>query len=291
MLRRSMTRLSLLSFLGAAACSDGGAGPKLPPCTAAGFQVTLPVVSAYTSIDPGTAAGCIVFPAASATDSAEYLVVPQLTTGAPGKTSSFRLAGDTIRPALIAPAYSAPALDDLAPAERFHAFLRLGDQDHWRSLNPQVAVPGMMAPARSPAAPAGPPAMGSQRTVKVCARLNCSVFDNVTATVKALKSNLAIYVDNAAPAGGLDSAALDTLAATFETRLYATDTAAFGRESDIDTNSVVMVLMTATVNKLVSKAECDRQGGAFVAGVFLSAGIGTAVPSPSPLAQNAKVFS
>ncbi len=173
MLRRSMTRLSLLSFLGAAACSDGGAGPKLPPCTAAGFQVTLPVVSAYTSIDPGTAAGCIVFPAASATDSAEYLVVPQLTTGAPGKTSSFRLAGDTIRPALIAPAYSAPALDDLAPAERFHAFLRLGDQDHWRSLNPQVAVPGMMAPARSPAAPAGPPAMGSQRTFKVCARLNC----------------------------------------------------------------------------------------------------------------------
>ena len=32
--------------------------------------------------------------------------------------------------------------------------------------------------------------------------------------------------------------------------------------------SVVMVLMTPTVNKLVSKAECDRQGGAFVAGFF-----------------------
>ena len=268
MLRRSMTRLSLLSFLGAAACSDG-AGPKLPPCTAAGFHVTLPVVGAYTSFDPtGTAAGCIVFPAAGAADSAEYLVVPQLTTGVPGKTSSFRLAGDTIRPALIAPAYSATALDDLNPVERFHAFLRLGDQDHWRSLNPQMEMSGVMAAARSPAAPAGPPAMGSQRTFKVCARLNCSVFDNVTATVRALKSNLAIYVDNAAPPGGLDSTALDTLATNFETRLYPTDTAAFGRESDIDANSVVMVLMTPTVNKLVSKAECDRQGGAFVAGFF-----------------------
>jgi hypothetical protein len=123
--------------------------------------------------------------------------------------------------------------------------------------------------------------MGSQRTFKVCARLDCSVFDNVTATVRALKSNLAIYVDNAAPAGGLDSTALDSLATTFETRLYPTDTAAFGRESDIDTNSVVMVLMTPTVNKLVSKAECDKQGGAFVAGFFFGADLDPAFRTDS----------
>src|SRR5258706_10434043 len=139
----------------------------------------------------------------------------------------------------------------------------------------------MGAPARSPAAPAGPPALGRQGTFKVAARFNCSVFDNVTATVKALKSNLAIYVDNAAPAGGLDSAALDTLAATFETRLYATDTAAFGRESDIDTNSVVMVLMTNTVNKLVSAADCAKQGGAFVAGFFFGADLDPAFRTDS----------
>jgi hypothetical protein len=275
MLRRSLTRIGLLSFLGAVACSDG-AGPKLPPCTAAGSNVTLPVVGAYISFDPtGTAAGCLVFPAAGAADSAEFLLIPQLATGEPGKRSSFRLAGDTIRPAPVAAAYSAPVFDDLAPAERFHAFLRLGDEERWRGFNPQVD----MKAALSPAAPAGPPVFGSQRTFKVCATLTCARFDNVTATVRALKSNVAIYVDNTAPVGGLDSAALDTLATLFETRLYPTDTAAFGRESDIDTNSVVMVLMTGTVNKLVTAAQCDTSG--FVAGFFFAADIDPAFRNDS----------
>jgi len=277
MLRRSLTRIGLLSFLGAMACSDG-AGPKLPPCTAAGSNVTLPVVGAYLSFDPtGTAEGCLVFPAAGAADSAEYLLVPQLATGVPGRTSSFRLAGDTIRPAPVAAAFSATSPADLPPAEQFHRFLRLGDQERWRGLNPQVAAPAI-APARSPAAPAGPPAFGSQRTFKVCAKLNCSSFDNVTATVRALKSNVAIYVDNTAPVG-LDSAALDTLATLFESRLYPTDTAAFGRESDIDTNSVVMVLMTPTVNKLVTSAACATTG--FVAGFFFGADIDPAFRNDS----------
>jgi len=276
MLRTSMIQIGLLSFLGAVACSDG-AGPKLPPCTAAGSNVTLPVVGAYISFDPtGTTNGCVVFPANGPSDSAEFVLIPQLTTGIPGKTSSFRLAGDTIRPAAVAPGFAA-SLEDLPPAERFHLFLRLGDEAHWRGLNPQVEAAGLAA-ARSPAAPAGPPAMGSQRTFKVCAKLNCSSFDNVTATVRALKSNVAIYVDNTAPAG-LDSAQLDTLAATFETRLYPADTAAFGRESDIDTNSVVMVLMTPTVNKLVSDSTCATSG--FIAGFFFGADIDPAFRNDS----------
>jgi hypothetical protein len=238
------------------------------------------VVGAYISFDPtGTSNGCLVFPANGPSDSAEFVLIPQLTTGIPGKTSSFRVAGDTIRPAPVAAAFSASAvsLEDLPPAERFHLFLRLGDEARWRGLNPQVE-PAVMAAARSPAAPAGPPAMGSQRTFKVCAKLNCSSFDNVTATVRALKSNVAIYVDNTAPAG-LDSAQLDTLAATFETRLYPADTAAFGRESDIDTNSVVMVLMTPTVNKLVTSAACASTG--FVAGFFFGADIDPAFGNDS----------
>ncbi|MGH7418361.1 MAG: hypothetical protein ACREKB_11350, partial [Candidatus Rokuibacteriota bacterium] len=260
--------MGLLSLLGAVACSGDGAGPKLPPCTAAGFNITLLVVGAYVTIDPtGADSGCVVFAANGPADSVEFLLVPQLATGVPGGTSSFRLAGDTIRPATVAPVFSAPSLADLAPAERFHGFLRLGDEARWRGLNPQVQAKGA-APARSPAAPAGPPALGSTRTFKVCATLTCSRFDNVTATVKALKSKVAIYVDNAAPPG-LDSAALDGLATVFDTRLYPTDTAAFGRESDIDTNSVVMVLMTPTVNKLVTKTACDTTG--FVAGFFFGA--------------------
>ena len=267
MLRRSATRVGLLSFLGAVACSDG-AGPKLPPCTAAGFNVTLPVVGAYIAFDPtGADSGCAVFPATGPADR-EYLLVPQLATAVPGKTSTFRLGGDTIKPATVAPAFSGPALADLSPTERFHAFLRLGDEQRWRGLNPQVAATGT-APARSPAAPAGRPALNSLRQFKVCSTLTCSKFATVTAKVRALDSTVAIYVDTLAPAGGLDSAALDSLASVFQTRLYPTDTAAFGRESDIDTNTVVMVLMTPTVNKLVNKTACDSTG--FVAGFFFGA--------------------
>src|SRR3989442_4634765 len=43
-------------------------------------------------------------------------------------------------------------------------------------------------------------------------------------------------------------------------RLYVVDTLAFGRESDIDANHVVLVLMTNRVNQLVTAAECNATG-------------------------------
>src|SRR5882762_3009287 len=131
MLRRSATRISLLSFLGVVAChnADAGAGPQLPPCTAAGLAITLSAAGQYTSVDPGPASGCVAFPANTSGTTAEYLIVPQLATGDPGTTSSFQLLGDTILQALPsppAPAPSAVGLPALAPAEQFHTFLRLG---------------------------------------------------------------------------------------------------------------------------------------------------------------------
>ena len=100
-----MLRRSLLLFLGVAACKDGS-GPTLRPCTAAGFPVSL-AVGQYVAIDPVPDSGCTVFPANGALD-AEYVVVSQLATGEPGKTSSFRLTGDTILPAVLSAALAAP---------------------------------------------------------------------------------------------------------------------------------------------------------------------------------------
>jgi len=102
----------------------------------------------------------------------------------------------------------------------------------------------------------------------VCAKTDCSRFDRVGARVRAVKTKVVIFVDTLAPTGGLDSLALDSIAKTFDQRLYAIDTAAFGRESDIDSNTVVLVLMTNTVNKLVTASECNASGGSFVAGFF-----------------------
>ena len=259
---------------GAGAACSSGTEPHFRPCTAADAAVTLGV-NQYVSIDPGPDSGCFVFPA-SPTLPAEYLLVPQFASGVPGQTTGFRLGGDTILPAPSAPA---PAqLAELSPAERFHTYLRLGDERRSWGFTPETSsVKGL--PQLSAAA--SPPGMNTARTFQVCAKTDCSRFDRVGARVRAVSSKVAIYVDTLAPAGGLDSTALDSIAKLFDQRLYAIDTAAFGRESDIDSNTVVLVLMTNTVNKLVTASECNRPGGGFVAGFFFGVDIDPAFRNDS----------
>src|SRR5467141_3554487 len=259
-----------LCLLVAAACSTT-TGPRIRRCTAADAAVNLAVFQ-YVSIDPATDLGCAVFPATT-TLAADYLIVPQLTSGVPNQTAGFRLGGDTILPAPSAPAPEQSA--ELSPAERFHTYLRLGDERRSWGFAPEPTLGAR--PQGSPTA--GPPGMNTLRTFQVCAKTDCSRFDRVGARVRALKTKVAIYVDTLAPASGLDSTALDSIANTFDSRLYAVDTAAFGRESDIDSNTVVLVLMTNTVNKLVTASQCNTSG--FVAGFFFGADLDPAFRNDS----------
>jgi hypothetical protein len=252
-----------------AACSSG-TGPHIRRCTAADAAVNLAVYQ-YVSIDPVTDSGCAVFPATT-TLAAEYLIVPQLTSGVPNQTAGFRLGGDTILPAPSAPAPEQSA--ELSPAEQFHTYLRLADERRSWGFAPE---PTSSARPQA-AATASPPGMNTRRVFQVCAKTDCSRFDPVVARVRALKSKVAIYVDSLAPAGGLDSTALDSIANTFDQRLYAIDTAAFGRESDIDSNSVVLVLMTNTVNKLIPASACST---GFIAGFFFGADLDPAFRNDS----------
>src|SRR5207245_7767052 len=112
------------------------------------------------------------------------------------------------------------------------------------------------APPRAPAL-VTPVDSGNVRTFKVCNVLACdprkpSTLSTVTATALKVGTHIAIYVDNAAPQPGLTLSDLDNLRAIFDTRLYETDTLAFGRESDIDSNGMVIVLITVKVNALVA---------------------------------------
>jgi len=256
----------LVWLLVAAACTKG-VEPNIRPCTAAADTVTL-AVNAYASIDPTTTpdSGCVVFPATAA--AAEYLIALQLTAGDTGIRAGFRLAGDTILPAAT-PSPSPQSFAELGSAERFHRFLRLGDERRWWGFAPEDAPSTGSLPR--PSATVGPPAYNDLRGFWVCATLTCSRFDRVGARAKAINSKVAIFVDTLAPSGGLDSTALDSIARIFDQRLYAIDTDAFGRESDIDSNTVVIVLMTNTVNKLVSASECQASG--FVAGFFFGVDI------------------
>src|SRR3989442_1036971 len=61
-------------------------------------------------------------------------------------------------------------------------------------------------------------------------------------------------------------------------RLYETDTLAFGGESDIDNNGMVIVLMTGKVNALVTSAQCNSPTGGYVAGFFFGADLITTPP-------------
>jgi len=139
------------------------------------------------------------------------------------------------------------------------------------------------------AATGSPPGMNTQRVFEVCAKTDCSQFDRVVARVRAVSAKVVIFVDTLAPAGGLDSTALDSIARLFDQRLYAIDTAAFGRESDIDSNTVVLVLMTNTVNKLVTASACNAAGGAFIAGFFFGADLDPAFRT-DPRSNKGEVF-
>ena len=256
-------------------------GPPLPPCTS-GTPLAL-AVGVYQSIDPGPVSGCIVFPAsASAT---EYLLVPQAASGTPNDTQSFKLQGSTLGPSAIATLLTAPETPAaLTPAERFHLFLRQAErnriypappQQPGAAIQPSVQALDTLTPADS----------GTTRAFKVCGDLNCKTLPIVRATLMKLGQHIAIYVDSAAPQPGLSQTDLDSLRAVFDTRLYEIDTTAFGRESDIDHNGVVIVLMTNRVNQLVTSTECTTKG--FVAGYFFGADID---PFYGPMYNNGEIF-
>ncbi|MGH7658972.1 MAG: hypothetical protein ACREL6_12120, partial [Gemmatimonadales bacterium] len=88
---------------------------------------------------------------------------------------------------------------------------------------------------------------------KVCQTSFCNSFVDVTATAKFVGPKGAIYLDNTVPGGGYTQADLDQIGALFdgpEPNMYGIDTTAFGRESDLDGNGVVIILLSDQVNNL-----------------------------------------
>jgi hypothetical protein len=257
MMPQRLWMVGLSSLLAAACSSSPGTQPNLAPCTASSSgQVNLGV-AAYMAVDPTQTAGCAVFPANPSAATIEYLVVPQSASSIPDDSGAFKLGGN---PLAAPPVPGAPlaAAVPLGTAQQFDLTLRLAER--------QLAAQG---PPLRRAAPVAPRVIvpGTSRTFKVCGDLTCSTHPTVTATAKSVGQHVAVYVDNAAP-DTLTTGALDSLAAVFDTVLYPSDTAAFGRESDIDGNGLVIVVMTAKVNSLVTSAQCLSPTGGYVAGYF-----------------------
>ncbi len=283
MTRGTALYLSCLLLAAASCSSNNSAGPAAPTCSAAQATALTLAVGAYAALDPAANAGCVTFPAnASTVDSAEYLIVPQSAAPTFGQSSAFALRPVTLGPvAPLAAQFLSPPPSTRRIAVQFDGFLRrLGRE---RPFGAARVPPSATAPAAATSVlqPAGPPAQGSLRTFAVCSSLDCTTFTKVTARADTVGQHIAVYVDTLAPGGGLNSADIDTLTQVFDSRLYPLDTATFGAVSDIDTNSVVIVLMTGVVNKLVTKAQCSSPTGGFVAGFFLSSDLDLTIPTDS----------
>lgn len=157
-----------------------------------------------------------------------------------------------------------PAPVPATEAERFHFELRRREAELVRTLPP--------LPAAAPAAgPIAAPPVGDQRTFKVCASSECKQFHDVTAVARAVGQTVAIYADETNPqfAESLQPEDYDALVTVFDEHLHPIATGAFGAESDIDQNGVVVVLVTRRVNEFTTNCAQGRVVGYFFGGDLL----------------------
>jgi len=262
-----------LSLLVAAGCSDEGPTLARPFCTGSGAQLNL-AVGSCTVVDPLVTGDSAVFRANTTGSQMEYVLVPFSASTTPDDSGDFLLQGASATAAPVAPTVAAMTRSPASPAEEFHLFLRRAERDRAYPVPPQpnLAPQAQPAPPEPQAAVTLTPAdSGTIRSFKVCGDLKCDSVPTVRAVLMKIGRHIAIYVDSAAPQPGLTQSDLDAIRDVIDNRLYVVDTLAFGRESDIDANHVVLVLMTNRVNQLVTAAECAT--GGYVGGYFFGGDI------------------
>ena len=264
-------RLAVLAALFWAACGDGGVDPPDDESNCEDAQLVTLTVGQHAVIDPATSGGCVAIAAESGGER-EYLI--SLSSGAGQVTASGVSGSYAIRIAPTGAATSAPATatpqasarvnprNESAPAA-FHRMLR----ERERELS---AIPGNRIFAPTSPAQTVPPVVGAQGTFNVCRTTQCNTFDQVTATAKAVGTKVAIYQDNTVPGTDpLQQEDFDELARTFDLYHHPIDIAAFGAESDLDANGVVIVLLTDAVNALTPDCTNGRILGYFWGGDML----------------------
>jgi hypothetical protein len=291
---RVRASLGALFAAGVAACggTNGPDGSVLTPSEAcADRSVTTLAVGAHAVLDPAASNGCLRIPEAGA-NGASYLLVLASTNGAKSSTGiqgSYLLRSSNPVVAVTAPepaaaAASAPsaALGSGGVGARFDAALRALEQT-------LAADPRNRPLLGSAPGVAHAPPLGDVRSFKTCSNLTCSAFTTVTATARYVGTHAAVYIDNDVPQNDpLQQSDFDNLGRSFDLFHYPIDTTAFGRESDIDGNGLVLILMTDAVNSLTPDCTDGRVIGYFFGGDLLNGANSnlaeifyTLVPEPS----------
>lgn len=281
-MNRSPSYLGLLSGVLIFAGCSGGSEPSQPAgVECSRVEPTSLVAGAHTVIEADST-GCTRFPAASS-QGAEYLYVAVSTTGRVtdnGVSTAYHLQGSSPAVASVMPMTRAfsRAARTVSPAAAFHARLRARERE--LSLSPRTAL---FNQSRKTAAAITRPQVGDTRTFNVCSTAQCDSFVVSSATAKVVGQRVAIFVDDTVPSGGYSQTDLTTVGQLFDSHLYPIDTTAFGHESDIDNNGVVVVLLTPRVNQL--SPNCSSEGSVIL-GYFFGLDL---LPS-EPNTNNGEVF-
>jgi hypothetical protein len=270
-----------------AGCTSGTGPNGGPPLDCSQSSVRVLAVGEHQVIDPNQDGACVRLPAASSAG-AEHLYVPLATASGEtnnGVSGPYLVTGGS---PVLASARAAPipsprlsAFQSPLGPEAFHAMLRA--RERALSQSPSAAL---FNQGRISAAAAVPPALGEKRAFQVCATSACTTFVGTIATALSIGQRVAIFVDDSAPSGGYTTPQLDDVKDLFDQFLYPIDTTAFGRESDIDGNGVVVVLLTQHVNAL--SPDCNNTGRVIL-GYFFGADL---VPrsASNPGSNEAEVF-
>ncbi len=263
-MRHFPRRIVGLSAMALVACSgDPGTtttGPAdLTSCTTSNTVPVALAVGEFRLIDPLQQSNCISLPASSSAQ--EYVVVAYSGYGVSstnGSSAPYALQSQ----APTALASGAVGLDFGIPVVRLLAapLTPAAFEQNLRRVERELA----RSPARNFGAvampPAAPPVVGDRDSFNVCATTKCATFNRVGATVKYAGNPGIIYLDDQQNAGADQFTAADfqQLGQLFDNYLYATDTTAFGRESDINNDQHIAILMTPAVNNLTSDCSQGR---------------------------------
>ncbi len=262
-----------------AGCSDSTA-PRTSP-TAAGCSAastTQLAAGSYVVIDPSASGGCVRLPAAG-TSGARHLLMAFSATGQvtdQGLEAPFLLSGAGPALAAATARLKSPSVGiHLSAAQRFHNMLRTRGRE--------LIAAGFRRPVAQRPSLATAPAVGSSRSFQVCSTIDCTSFSTVNATLQHVGPHGLLYLDNASPANGYTSSEISRLGSLFDSFMYPIDTTAFGRESDIDNNGAVIILLSPAVNQV--SADCNKSGSV-VLGFFFP---GDLLPG-SPGSNGGEIF-
>jgi len=253
-----MRRILVAAPLFVAGCaSDPGNDPgafNLTGCTAA---TTVPIALApgqFRIVDPLAEGSCVSLPGSS--QAQEYVVVAYSGLGTSSTNGSWE---DYALQSLASNDLSGVVAVAGAPSQR-HAVTSAAAQFDRALRVAERALAAEPRPAAARLPPAPPPQLGDRDSFYVCAAADCKTFVRIGATVKYVGAPGVIYADDHQDpaAEQLLDADFVQLGQLFDQYLYPTDTTAFGRESDINGDQHIAILMTPRVNALTPDCSAGR---------------------------------